>query len=51
LSLAVFGREVKFDSEERGAVLVVMNKGAFIGRGTGEGIVFSLGCFPLLYPL
>jgi hypothetical protein len=48
----VFGREVEFDSkEEEGAVLVVADKGAFIGRVTRQGVVSSSGCFPLLYPL
>jgi hypothetical protein len=52
LSLVIFGREVEFDSkEEGGAVLVVADKGAFIGKVTRQDIVSSLGCFPLLYPL
>jgi hypothetical protein len=52
LPLVVFGREVEFDSrEERGAVLIVADKGASIGKVTEQGVVSSLGCFLLLYPL
>jgi hypothetical protein len=51
LPLVVFGKEVEFNSEEEGAVLIIADKKAFIGRGTGQGIISSLGCFPLLYLL
>jgi hypothetical protein len=45
----IFNREVKFDSkEEEGAVLIITDKGAFIGRGTRQDIVSSSGCFSLL---
>jgi hypothetical protein len=47
----IFGREVEFDSEEGGAMLIIADKGASISKGTGQGVVSSSGCFPLLYLL
>jgi hypothetical protein len=48
----VFSKKVKFNSEKKeGTVFIITDKKAFIGKGTRQGIVFSLGCFPLLYPL
>jgi hypothetical protein len=52
LPLVVFGKEVEFNSEEKeGAVLIIADKEAFISKVTGQGVVSSLGCFSLLYPL
>jgi hypothetical protein len=52
LPLVVFGKKVKFNSEEKGrAVLIIANKEVFIGKVTRQNIVSNLGCFPLLYPL
>jgi hypothetical protein len=51
LPLVVFSKKVEFDSEEEGAMLIIANKKAFIGKGTEQGIISSLGCFPLLYLL
>jgi hypothetical protein len=52
LSLVVFGKEVEFNSKEKGgAMFIVADKGASIGKGTEQGIVSRSGCFPLLYPL
>jgi hypothetical protein len=52
LSLVIFGKEIEFNNKKKeGAVFIVVDKEVFISKVTKQGIVFSLGCFSLLYPL
>jgi hypothetical protein len=52
LPLIIFGRKVEFNSEKKGgAMFIITDKEAFISKITKQNVVFSLGCFPLLYPL